>query len=128
MHAEDGVDFMTIHCGMNRATAERFKKNKRLMNIVSRGGSIMFAWMEMTGEENPFYEHFDEILDICQRTGCRVRSLPGIYQLVNGEVSMAAVKDVQVEDLLGQAVEAARKGGVSRDEVQEILTLLYEEN
>ena len=65
MHAEDGVDFMTIHCGMNRATAARFKNNKRLMNIVSRGGSIMFAWMEMTGQENPFYEHYDEILDIC---------------------------------------------------------------
>ena len=61
MHAEDGVDFMTIHCGMNRATAARFKQNKRLMNIVSRGGSIMFAWMEMTGQENPFYEHYDEI-------------------------------------------------------------------
>ena len=57
---------MTIHCGMNRATAARFKQNKRLMNIVSRGGSIMFAWMEMTGKENPFYEHFDEILDICR--------------------------------------------------------------
>ena len=67
MHAEDGVDFMTIHCGMNRATAARFKQNKRLMNIVSRGGSIMFAWMEMTGKENPFYEHYDEILDICQK-------------------------------------------------------------
>lgn len=66
MHAEDGVDFMTIHCGMNRATAARFKKNKRLMNIVSRGGSIMFAWMEMTGEENPFYEHYDELLEICR--------------------------------------------------------------
>lgn len=66
MHAEDGVDFMTIHCGMNRATAERFKKNKRLMNIVSRGGSIMFAWMEMTGKENPFFERFDEILEICR--------------------------------------------------------------
>ena len=60
------VDFMTIHCGMNRATAARFKQNKRLMNIVvSRGGSIMFAWMEMTNE-NPFYEHYDEILDICR--------------------------------------------------------------
>ena len=64
MHAEDGVDFMTIHCGMNRATAARFKQNKRLMNIVSRGGSIMFAWMEMTGNENPFYEYYDEVLDI----------------------------------------------------------------
>ncbi len=66
MHAEDGVDFMTIHCGLNRATAERFKQNKRQMNIVSRGGSIIFAWMEMTGNENPFYEHFDEILQICR--------------------------------------------------------------
>ncbi len=67
MHAEDGVDFMTIHCGINKNTAKRFKENKRLTNIVSRGGSIIFAWMEMTGKENPYYEHFDEILDICQK-------------------------------------------------------------
>lgn len=67
MHAEDGVDFMTIHCGINKATAERFKKAKRHTNIVSRGGSIIFAWMELTGNENPFYEHFDEILEICQQ-------------------------------------------------------------
>ena len=66
MHAKDGVDFMTIHVGINKATADRFKKNKRLTNIVSRGGSIIFAWMEMTGEENPFYEHYDHILDICR--------------------------------------------------------------
>lgn len=66
MHAKDGVDFMTIHCGINKETATKFKRNKRLMNIVSRGGSIIFAWMEMTGKENPFYEHFDEILDICR--------------------------------------------------------------
>lgn len=59
MHAEDGVDFMTIHCGINKETAKRFKTNKRLTNIVSRGGSIIFAWMEMTGEENPFYEYYD---------------------------------------------------------------------
>ena len=67
MHAEDGVDFMTIHCGINKNTAGRFKENKRLTNIVSRGGSIIFAWMEMTGKENPYFEHFDEILDICQK-------------------------------------------------------------
>ena len=66
MHAEDGVDFMTIHCGINRDTVEKFKRNKRLMNIVSRGGSIIFAWMEMTGNENPFFERFDEILEICR--------------------------------------------------------------
>lgn len=67
MHAEDGVDFMTIHCGINKETAHKFKRNKRLTNIVSRGGSIIFAWMEMTGEENPFYAHFDEVLSICQQ-------------------------------------------------------------
>ena len=66
MHARDGVDFMTIHVGINKNTAQRFKENKRLTNIVSRGGSIIFAWMEMTGQENPFYEYYDEILDICE--------------------------------------------------------------
>ena len=64
MHAEDGVDFMTIHCGINRSTADRFKAMKRQMNIVSRGGSLIFAWMEATGCENPFFEYYDEILDI----------------------------------------------------------------
>ena len=67
MHAEDGVDFMTIHCGINQATAKRFKQTKRHTNIVSRGGSIIFAWMELTGNENPFYEYYDEILEICQQ-------------------------------------------------------------
>ena len=50
---------MTIHIGINKNTADRFKEAKRLTNIVSRGGSIIFAWMEMTGLENPFFEHFD---------------------------------------------------------------------
>ncbi len=64
-HAKDGVDFMTIHAGLNRSTVERIKKNKRLTNIVSRGGSLLFAWMEVNNAENPFYEHFDELLAIC---------------------------------------------------------------
>lgn len=65
LHAEDGVDFVTLHCGITRKTIEQIRKHKRKMNIVSRGGSLVFAWMSMTGEENPFYEYFDEILDIC---------------------------------------------------------------
>lgn len=73
MHAKDGVDFLTIHVGINKNTAERFKKMKRLTNIVSRGGSIIFAWMEMTGQENPFYEHFDRLLDICQEYDVTLR-------------------------------------------------------
>ncbi len=64
-HGEDGVDFVTIHAGINRATSETFINNPRLMNIVSRGGSLMFSWMRLTGHENPFYEHYDELLDIC---------------------------------------------------------------
>lgn len=112
MHAQDGVDFMTIHCGINKETAVKFKKNKRLMNIVSRGGSIIFAWMEMTGNENPFYERFDEILDICQqydvtlslgdacRPGCIMDATdaPQIEELITlGELTKRAwEKDVQV--------------------------------
>ena len=63
-HAKEGVDFMTIHAGINKRTIERFKETKRLTNIVSRGGSLLFAWIEMTGNENPFYEYYDEVLDI----------------------------------------------------------------
>lgn len=112
MHAKDGVDFMTIHVGINKATAGRFKKNKRLTNIVSRGGSIIFAWMEMTGEENPFYEHYDHILDICReydvtlslgdacRPGCIADAgdISQIEELVTlGELTKRAwEKDVQV--------------------------------
>ena len=112
MHAEDGVDFMTIHCGINRSTAERVKAAARHTNIVSRGGSIIFAWMMLTGEENPFYARFDEILDICQKhdvtlslgDACRPGSIadagdiPQIEELVTlGELTERAwKKNVQV--------------------------------
>lgn len=65
-HANDGVDFVTVHAGINKETASVFKRNKRLTNIVSRGGSLMYAWMELNQRENPFYEYFDELLDICE--------------------------------------------------------------
>jgi thiamine biosynthesis protein ThiC len=112
MHAEDGVDFMTIHCGINKDTAKRFKAAKRHTNIVSRGGSIIFAWMELTGNENPFYEYYDEILDICRQydvtlslgDACRPGSIEDagdisqIEELVTlGELAQRAwEKDVQV--------------------------------
>lgn len=112
MHAEDGVDFMTIHCGINRATAQRFKQSKRHTNIVSRGGSIIFAWMELTNQENPFFEYFDEILEICQQhdvtlslgDACRPGSIEDagdisqIEELVSlGELTIRAwEKDVQI--------------------------------
>lgn len=110
MHAEDGVDFVTLHCGITRHTIDQIRKHKRKMNIVSRGGSLVFAWMCMTGEENPFYEYYDEILDICREydvtislgDGCR----PGC---------LADATDVcQIEELvkLGELTERAWKKDV----------------
>ncbi len=112
LHAEDGVDFVTLHCGITRKTIEQIKKHKRKMNIVSRGGSLVFAWMSMTGEENPFYEYYDEILDICReydvtislgdacRPGCLAdgSDVCQIEELVRlGELTKRAwEKDVQV--------------------------------
>ena len=112
LHAEDGVDFVTLHCGITRKTIEQIKKHKRKMNIVSRGGSLVFAWMCMTGEENTFYEHYDEILDICReyditlslgdacRPGCiaDATDTAQIEELITlGELTKRAwEKDVQV--------------------------------
>ena len=112
LHAEDGVDFVTLHCGITRKTIEQIKKHKRKMNIVSRGGSLVFAWMSMTGQENPFYEYYDEILDICReydvtislgdacRPGCLADAsdVCQIEELVRlGELTKRAwEKDVQV--------------------------------
>ena len=66
-HAKEGVDFQTIHAGINKRAVEAFKRQGRLTNIVSRGGSLLFAWMEMTGNENPFYEYYDEVLEILRK-------------------------------------------------------------
>ena len=66
-HAREGVDFMTIHAGINRRAVEAFMREGRKMNIVSRGGSLLFAWMQMTGNENPFFEYYDDVLDILRR-------------------------------------------------------------
>ncbi len=112
LHAEDGVDFVTLHCGITRKTIDQIRSNKRKMNIVSRGGSLIFAWMCMTGEENPFYSHFDEILEICRehdvtislgdacRPGCLADAtdICQIDELVRlGELTQRAwARDVQV--------------------------------
>lgn len=65
--AEEGVDFMTIHCGVTRKTVSQVKRSKRIMDIVSRGGAILTSWMAHNKKENPFYESFDKILDIAYK-------------------------------------------------------------
>jgi phosphomethylpyrimidine synthase len=66
-HGRDGVDFVTVHAGMNLEAAQVFDRNPRLNHIVSRGGSLMYAWMKLNNAENPFFEYYDELLDICAK-------------------------------------------------------------
>jgi phosphomethylpyrimidine synthase len=109
-HARDGIDFLTIHAGLTLKTADRLRKNPRLTRIVSRGGSMLFAWMDHTGLENPYYAQFDRLLEICREhevtlslgDGCR----PGCLA--------DATDPCQVEELitLGELTLAARKAGV----------------
>lgn len=65
-HAEDGIDFMTVHVGITRRVLEKIRNSKRVLKIVSRGGSIIVGWMVYNNRENPLYTHFDEILDIAR--------------------------------------------------------------
>ena len=64
--AEDGVDFMTVHCGVTREALTRLVREGRRLDIVSRGGSLLAEWMGCNGLENPFYEHYDRLLAICR--------------------------------------------------------------
>lgn len=64
-HAEDGMDFMTVHAGLTRQAADRLTGSSRLTHVVSRGGALLFSWMEANGRENPFYEQFDRLLALC---------------------------------------------------------------
>ncbi|MCV3418029.1 phosphomethylpyrimidine synthase ThiC [Campylobacter lari] len=111
-HAKSGVDFMTIHAGINSRSARVFKECDRITNIVSRGGSVLYAWMQMNDAENPFYEYYDDLLAICKefdvtlslgdalRPGCTHDASDGaqIAELI--ELSLltkrAWVQDVQV--------------------------------
>lgn len=111
-HCEDGIDFLTIHAGLNLECVKRIQNNPRLTHIVSRGGSILYEWMLINNKENPFYEHFDRLLDICREydvtlslgDGLRPGSLkdatdaPQIQELlILGELTKKAwKKDVQV--------------------------------
>ena len=63
-HAEDGVDFITVHCGLTREAAGRIKREGRIMDVVSRGGSFTIAWMIHNRCENPLYEYYDRLLDL----------------------------------------------------------------
>ena len=109
-HAKDGVDFMTIHAGINQEVAGHILRNKRITNLVSRGGSILFAWMYIKGKENPFYEQFDRLLEICKAYDVTI-SLGDACRSGCGHDSTDAV---QISELiiLGELVLRAREAGV----------------
>jgi phosphomethylpyrimidine synthase len=110
--AEDGVDFMTVHCGVTRETVEKLIREGRRLDIVSRGGSLLAEWMQYNGKENPFYEQYDRLVDICReyditislgdglRPGCLADATDRaqIHELLTlGELTERAwAKDVQV--------------------------------
>lgn len=65
-HGEDGVDFITVHCGVTQNSVGRIKKEGRLMGVVSRGGAILVEWMDYNKKENPLFEHYDRLLEVAK--------------------------------------------------------------
>jgi len=109
-HARDGVDFMTLHCGVTNASIEALMKSDRMTGVVSRGGAMIAAWMHENGVENPLYENFDHLLDIAREYGFALSLGDGLRP-----GSIADATDVpQVRELmiLGELVDRAREGGV----------------
>ena len=65
-HAEDGVDFVTVHCGVTRVAIDALRQSGRLIDVVSRGGAFLAAWIVHHGEENPLYKEFDYLLELAR--------------------------------------------------------------
>jgi len=109
-HAKDGVDFMTVHCGVTKATAESLRKHKRLTGVVSRGGAMLIAWMRQNGLENPLFEDYDYLLELAKEHEFALSLGDGLRP-----GSIADASDVpQFHELmiLGKLVDRARKAGV----------------
>ena len=110
MQAQDGADFMTLHCGINRNVLKALTEEGRVMDVVSRGGSFITGWMLHNGEENPLYEHFDEILDICEEYDVTISLGDGLRPgcLADG------TDRAQIQELLnlGELTQRAWKRGV----------------
>jgi len=108
--AEQGVDFMTLHCGVTRESVSRLRQHRRIEGIVSRGGALIASWMERTGRENPLLERFDEVLEICRRFDVTISMGDGLRP---GAVADATDRG-QVGELLvmGELAQRARDAGV----------------
>ena len=108
--AEEGVDFITVHCGVTRNTVERLRRTRRLLGVVSRGGSFLIEWMIYNGKENPLYEHFDRLLGIAKKCDVTLSLGDGLRP---GCLADATDRpQVQETILLGELTERAWAEGV----------------
>ena len=108
--ARQGVDYMTLHCGVTRESVKRLRAHQRIEGIVSRGGALLAAWIERTGNENPLYEHFDEVCAILREHDVTISLGDGLRPGATGD----ATDRGQIAELLvmGELTERARAMGV----------------
>lgn len=109
-HAKDGVDFMTVHCGVTKQSVARLKKQGRIMGIVSRGGSFLAAWILHNEKENPLYKNYDYLLELAQKYDFTLSLGDGLRP---GSIADATDRG-QIEELiiLGELVDRARNANV----------------
>ena len=109
-HAKDGVDFMTVHCGVTQESLVRLKRQSRKTDIVSRGGAFLIGWMLHNERENPLYEYYDRLLDLALRYDFTLSLGDGLRPGCLADATDRA----QVQELitLGELVDRAREAGV----------------
>lgn len=110
LHGEDGISFVTVHCGVTLSVLKQLENKPRTCGIVSRGGSFVARWMRKNKKENPLFERYDEVLDICRHYGMVISLGDGLRP---GAVA-DSLDGAQVEELitLGQLCRRAREKGV----------------
>ncbi len=109
-HAKDGVDFMTVHCGVTQESLARLKKQGRTTDIVSRGGAFLIGWMLHNDKENPLYQYYDRLLDLALEYDFALSLGDGLRPGCLADATDRA----QIEELiiLGELVDRAREAGV----------------
>ncbi len=109
-HCRDGVDFITVHCGITQESIRRLKQQGRVTDVVSRGGSFLIGWMVHNNKENPLYEFYDRLLDVARKYDVTLSLGDGMRPGCLADATDRA----QIEELLtlGELVERAREGGV----------------
>ncbi len=109
-HGRDGVDFITVHCGVTLETIERLKREGRVADIVSRGGAFITGWMLHHDRENPLYEQYDRLLDIARRYDITLSLGDGLRPGCLADATDRA--QIQELIILGELVERAWEAGV----------------